>query len=43
MKRPSEIAREIDLFFFRNLEIPMWEVRLLLLFNRNPQMEEFGL
>jgi hypothetical protein len=26
MKRPSEMPREIDLFFFREGEIPMWEV-----------------
>jgi hypothetical protein len=27
MKKPSEMPREIDLFFFRENEIPMWEVR----------------
>jgi hypothetical protein len=26
MKKPSEMPREIDLFFFRENEIPMWEV-----------------
>jgi len=26
MKKPSEMPREIDLFFFRNNEVPMWEV-----------------
>ena len=26
MKKPTEIPREIDLFFFREGEIPMWEV-----------------
>mmetsp|Transcript_34827 Transcript_34827/g.26001 ORF Transcript_34827/g.26001 Transcript_34827/m.26001 type:complete len:172 (-) Transcript_34827:339-854(-) len=25
MKRPSEMAREIDLYFFREGEVPMWE------------------
>ena len=28
MKKPTEMPREIDLFFFREGEIPMWEVRL---------------
>lgn len=28
MKKPSEMPREIDLFFFRESEIPMWEVKL---------------
>lgn len=27
MKKPSEMPREIDLFFFREGEVPMWEVR----------------
>jgi hypothetical protein len=27
MRKPSEMPREIDLFFFREGEIPMWEVR----------------
>ena len=27
MKKPQEMPREIDLFFFRENEIPMWEVR----------------
>ena len=27
MKKPSEMPREIDIFFFRENEIPMWEVR----------------
>lgn len=26
MKKPTEMPREIDLFFFRENEIPMWEV-----------------
>jgi hypothetical protein len=26
MKRPSEMPREVDIFFFRNEEVPMWEV-----------------
>ena len=26
MKKPNEMPREIDLFFFREGEIPMWEV-----------------
>ena len=26
MKKPSEMPREIDLFFFRDGEVPMWEV-----------------
>jgi len=30
MKKPSEMPREIDLFFFRENEIPMWEVINLL-------------
>lgn len=25
MKKPSEMPREIDLFFFREGEVPMWE------------------
>ena len=25
LKKPSEMPREIDLFFFRNQEVPMWE------------------
>jgi len=25
MKRPSEMPREVDLFFFRESEVPMWE------------------
>lgn len=25
MKRPSVMPREIDLFFFRDKEVPMWE------------------
>ena len=29
MKKPSEMPREIDLFFFREGEVPMWEVSLL--------------
>ncbi len=29
MKKPSEMPREIDLFFFRENEIPMWEVSSL--------------
>ena len=29
MKKPSEMPREIDLFFFREGEIPMWEVSSL--------------
>jgi hypothetical protein len=28
MKKPSEMAREIDLFFFRGGEVPMWEVSI---------------
>lgn len=26
MKRPSAMPREVDLFFFRDQEVPMWEV-----------------
>lgn len=29
MKRPSEMPREVDIFFFRNEEVPMWEVSLI--------------
>lgn len=29
MKKPSEMPREIDLFFFREGEIPMWEVLIM--------------
>jgi hypothetical protein len=25
MKKPSEMPREIDIFFFRHQEVPMWE------------------
>lgn len=25
MKKPSEMPREIDIFFFRQQEVPMWE------------------
>jgi hypothetical protein len=28
MKKPSEMPRDIDLFFFREGEVPMWEVSL---------------
>lgn len=28
MKKPSEMPREIDLYFFREGEVPMWEVSL---------------
>ena len=26
LKKPSEMPRENDIFFFRNNEVPMWEV-----------------
>lgn len=26
MKKPTEMPREIDIFFFRDQEVPMWEV-----------------
>ena len=26
MKKPNEMPREIDIFFFRDKEVPMWEV-----------------
>lgn len=26
LKKPTEMPRDIDLFFFRNNEVPMWEV-----------------
>jgi hypothetical protein len=26
LKRPSEMPREVDIFFFRQQEVPMWEV-----------------
>lgn len=29
MKRPSEMPREVDIFFFRDDEVPMWEVSLI--------------
>jgi len=28
MKKPSEMPREMDLFFFRESEVPMWEVSI---------------
>ena len=28
MKKPSEMPRDIDLFFFREGEVPMWEVSM---------------
>jgi hypothetical protein len=31
MRKPSEMPREIDLFFFREGEVPMWEVRMKIL------------
>jgi hypothetical protein len=27
MKKPNDMPREVDLFFFREGEVPMWEVR----------------
>ena len=35
LKRPSEMPREVDIFFFRQNEVPMWEVshQQLLLFS----------
>ena len=29
MKKPTEMPREIDIFFFRDQEVPMWEVSSL--------------
>ena len=29
MKKPGEMPREIDIFFFRESEVPMWEVSAL--------------
>ena len=29
MKKPSEMPRDIDLFFFRDKQMPMWEVSVL--------------
>jgi hypothetical protein len=28
MKKPSDMPREIDFFFFRNNTVPMWEVSI---------------
>ena len=44
LKRPSEMAREIDLYFFREGEVPMWEVRLPSFngFCRSLSLEDFG-
>ena len=44
MKKPSEMPREIDLFFFRESEVPMWEVNsCLLTTGRSRLTEESGL
>ena len=26
LKKPSDMPKDIDIFFFRNSEVPMWEV-----------------
>ena len=33
MKKPTEMPREIDIFFFREQEVPMWEVSKFEIFN----------
>jgi len=44
MKKPSEMPREIDLFFFREGEIPMWEVwKPNVETSRSARMEAYGL
>lgn len=40
MKRPSEMPREVDLFFFRESEVPMWEVSfnfILIVIQESPE------
>ena len=44
MKKPSEMPREIDLFFFREGEVPMWEVwKTNVETRRSAQMVAYGL
>lgn len=45
LKKPTDMPRDIDLFFFRNNEMPMWEVSIFLKLNpllRTHQMAASG-